>query len=236
MGEDYELVSETIEARTLVGLDYRDRRWERFTSIGSTFEGCSFRGTFFESASFGAGISMSVFERCDFTGSTISMGPAGRVRFRDCDFSDASIKNWFCHSVEVINCTFSGTLTKVVFNGAVPAANRAELGRASNAFEGNDFSRASLKDVAFRTGIDLRKQKFSLNDVGAWIVNADDVARLRSEVDHSPAGETRRAAELVLNGMEEDLRGGQEELFIQIMSYPRRLREVVHCLLKSLDS
>ena len=76
-----------------------------------------------------------------------------------CTFKDADFVQFFSHTVEFVNCEISGIVRGAFINGAVPPEYISELGRKVNEFRGNDFSGATLVDVAFRTGIDLSLQE-----------------------------------------------------------------------------
>lgn len=82
-----------------------------------------------------------------------------------------------------MTCTFSGRLRKAVFNGTVPHDTRAMLGREHNEFGGNDFAAMDLLDVAFRTGIDLSKQRLPSGPEYLYLpAAADAIQRARAEV------------------------------------------------------
>lgn len=203
----------------------------QFSSDGGRFESCTFDKATIQSASFGAGRRMSEYIGCTFDGAKLRMGPGGYARFVDCSFEKTSIDHWFCFAVELVNCTFSGRLRKVIFNGQLRPDDAEICGRTTNQFEGNDFSRATLHDVGFRTGIDLTKQQ--LPDGDGYIFLSDAVHDLRNariaynawnDVDH------KKRVGGVLKVLEEDAAGGQRQLHVRVADYPRANRAAIRAL------
>ena len=96
---------------------------------------------------------------CSFDRATINSIAPGHARFERCTFKDADFVQFFSHTVEFVNCEISGVIRSAFFNGTVPPECVSALGRKVNEFRGNDFSGATLVDVAFRTGIDLSLQE-----------------------------------------------------------------------------
>lgn len=155
-------------------------------------------------------------------GRRMDMGPGGFSRFVRCSFHNVTIRNWICLSVEMIDCTFSGRLDTAVFNGTVPEDKRGIIGRASNEFHGNDFSAMNLVDVAFRTGIDLTKQVLPSGEDYLYLPQAAAaVARARSEVVSRDDQEMRRAATTIIQGLEYELSGGQNQLLLRLSDFYR---------------
>ncbi|HEX3828278.1 MAG TPA: hypothetical protein VHV82_13510 [Sporichthyaceae bacterium] len=118
---------------------------------------------------------------CGFEGATLQMGPGGYARVRGLLVRERGHRNWICFAVELVGCTFSGRLRKVLFNGTVPPEKQDTARRAANRFEDNDFSRADLLDVGFRTGIDLTRQRLpvggrSSSDPGGFIGGVAEAA------------------------------------------------------------
>jgi len=72
-------------------------------------------------------------------------------------FREATLIDFRCHDGELIDCVFSGMLKRSGFNGRVREPD-PYLGRERNEFRSNDFTAADLRDVAFRTRIDLDSQ------------------------------------------------------------------------------
>ncbi len=221
-----------LSGQRLVGADFGDRRLEQFSAEGCRFEGCRFDGTVIESASFGAGRSVSEYVGCNFAGAKLRMGPGGYARFVDCSFENVVIEHWFCFAVEVVGCSFSGRLKKVVFNGSVPSDQQEVAGRRANQFEGNDFSRAKLVDVGFRTGIDLTKQRLPAGEEYTYLGEAATaVRRARAAFNAWDDPEWKKHARGVLAVMEEDAAAGQGQLLIRLDDYPRASRPAIRTLL-----
>lgn len=221
-----------LSGQRLVGADFGGRRLEQFSAEGCRFEACRFDGAAIDSASFGAGRSVSEYVGCSFDGATLRMGPGGYARFVDCSFETVVIEHWFCFAVEVVGCAFSGRLKKVVFNGSVPSDKQEVAGRQTNQFEGNDFSRAKLVDVGFRTGIDLTRQRLPAGDEYTFLGDAATaVRRARTAYNAWDDPEWKKRARGVLAVMEEDVAAGQGQLLIRADDYPRESRPVIRTLL-----
>ena len=221
-----------LSGQRLVAADFGGKRLKQFSAEGCRFDRCRFDGAVIESASFGAGRRVSEYVGCSFDGATLRMGPGGYARFVDCAFEDAVIESWFCFAVEVIDCTFSGRLTKVVFNGSVPSDMQDVAGREINQFEGNDFARAKLADVGFRTGIDLTRQRLPAGDEYTYLDEAASaVRRARIAYNAWDDPEWKKHARGVLVVMEEDVAAGQGQLLIRLDDYPRASRPALRALL-----
>jgi uncharacterized protein YjbI with pentapeptide repeats len=139
--------------------DWSGRHFDNFVPVGCVFESCSFESCRFVQVCFGGGLEDSRYVNCSFDRSLIRATSPGNARFQSCSFLNVEIVEFLGHSIEMIDCSFSGVIRVAFFNGDVLADTAAELGRARNVFEGNDFSKARLDDVSFRTGIDLSRQK-----------------------------------------------------------------------------
>lgn len=221
-----------LSRQQLVSADFGDRDLAQFSAEGCRFEKCRFDNAVIESASFGAGRMTSEYVGCTFDGAKLYMGPGGYARFTDCSFEGTLIEGWFCFAVELVGCTFSGRLKKVVFNGSVPPEKHDVVGRQINQFEGNDFSRAKLIDVGFRTGIDLTKQRLPTGDDYVLLDDARAaVRRARSAFNAWDDPEAKKRARGVLAVMEEDVEAGQSQLLIRVDDYPRPARPSIQALL-----
>jgi hypothetical protein len=206
-----------LDHARLHGEDYSGRTLWQFASIGSHLHACNFDQTKIRSAAFGSGRETSEFVECTFDGARMNMGPGGFSRFVRCSFHNVTIRNWICFAVEMIDCKFSGRLETAIFNGTVPEDKRAIIGRASNAFHGNDFSAMDLRDVTFRTGIDLTKQILpSGKDYLFLPYAAAAVSQAKSRVVGWNDEEMRRAAMAIIQGLEYELLGGQQQLLLRV--------------------
>lgn len=235
-GTGYEPVRDedrvVLSGQRLVAVDLGGRRLEQFSAEGCRFEACRFDGAVIESASFGAGRLVSEYVGCSFDGAKLRMGPGGYARFVDCTFENSVIEHWFCFTVEIVGCTFSGRLKKVVFNGSVPSDKQGTAGRRVNQFEDNDFSRARLADVAFRTGVDLTRQRLPSGEEYAYIDDAAvAVRRARRAFNVWEDPEMKKRARGVLAVMEADVAAGQRQLFVRVDDYPRASRPAIRALL-----
>lgn len=225
-----------LSGQRLVGADFGGRHLQQFSAEGSTFEGCRFDSAVIDFASFGAGRSVSEYVGCSFDGSKLRMGPGGYARFISCTFEDAVIEHWFCFGVELVDCTFSGKLKKVVFNGEVPRDKREVVNRRYNQFENNDFSRARLNDVSFRTGIVLTKQQLPTGDEYRFLQDAPAAvkqARVAFNAWNDP--ESKKRVRGILAVMEEDVAAGQLQLLVRVDDYPRNSRPAIRSLLDAAE-
>jgi len=95
------------------------------------------------------------FERVQFR---IRAGVSvGLARFEHCTFRHCRFHEHFSFCADYVDCAFEGTIATAVFNGRglMDACN----GKV-NEFRGNDFTRARLRSVGFRTGIRIEDQKW----------------------------------------------------------------------------
>jgi hypothetical protein len=196
--------------------DFSGRELTQFGSIGSTLERCRFDGVRIEGGAFGAGRSTSQYIDCTFDGADIHFGAGGFARFVRCSFRDATVREWYCFTVELVECTFTGLLSHVIFNGAVPQDKRRVVRRKLNEFRGNDFSGAELINVAFRTGIDLDGQDLPSGSDYLYIADADAALQwARSEVAQWRDERLRRGAHGFLGTLLDELVGGQTQLLLR---------------------
>ncbi len=167
----------TLSGQRLVGADFSGTALEGFYSIGCSFNQCRFDEMMIESASFGAGRTVSEYVGCTFDGAKMYMGPGGYARFIDCSFANADLSHWACYAVEIVRCSFSGNIHNMLFSGQVPAEERQYLNRESNRFEGNDFAGARLSMVHFQNNVDLSKQRLPEGDDYLYLPDACGVLR-----------------------------------------------------------
>ena len=119
----------------------------------------------------------------------------------------------------------------------MPADKQDVVGRRTNEFEGNDFSRAKLVDVGFRTGIDLARQQLPSGD--GYILLADAagaVLRARRAFDTWDDPAAKKQAIGVLMTMEEDVAAGQRGLLLRVDDYPRAARTAIQSLLDAAQA
>ena len=221
-----------LSAQRLMDADFGGRRLSQFSADGCRFDRCRFDGAVVDSASFGAGRRVSEYVGCSFDGAKLRMGPGGYARFVDCTFENTVIEGWFCFAVEVVGCTFSGRLKKVVFNGSVPPDDQGVAGRKTNMFEGNDFSRAKLVDVDFRTGIDLTKQRLPVGEEYTYFGDAAAaVRRARIAYNSWEDPELKERARALLVLMERNVAAGQGQLLMRCDDFPRADQPAIRALL-----
>ncbi|NBE97507.1 hypothetical protein FE391_29915 [Nonomuraea sp. KC401] len=125
--------------------------------VGSTLTRCDFSGIRPAGPpTFGSGAEPTTYVECTFDRMPIEGGGAGRASFLRCSFLGVVIKDYRFADSQFTDCRFSGDLAAVIFSA------RPSLGfalRERNAFRGNDFSVAQLRDVDFRQGVDLHWQR-----------------------------------------------------------------------------
>jgi hypothetical protein len=205
-----------LDHARLHGEDYSGRTLWQFASIGSHLHACNFDQTKIRSAAFGSGRETSEFVECTFDGARMDMGPGGFSRFVRCSFHNVIVRNWICFEVEMIDCTFSGRLETAIFNGTVPEDARAIIGRAGNEFHDNDFSAIDFRDVTFRTGIDLTTQILPSGKDYLFLPHAAaTVSRAKSHVSDWNDQDMRRGAMAIIQGLEYELLGGQQQLLLR---------------------
>lgn len=217
----------SFENKELRREDFSEKRLEQFGSIGSRFISCRFEKMRVDNVLFGAGKELSEYIECSFDGLRFRSGFGGFARFVRCSFLNVDLRDWFCTSTEIIECTFSGRLRKAIFSGVVREDARSFIRREYNEFHGNDFSEMKLEDVAFRNGIDLTKQKLP-KDLGYLYLPEAEAAvrRARAQVITWRDLDKRREAMVLINILEEDIRNGQEQLFLRLDDYEKSTREV----------
>jgi len=232
-----------LDHARLHGENYSGRKLLQFASIGSHLRACNFDQTQIQSASFGSGRETSEFVECTFNGARMDMGPGGFSRFVRCSFHDVTIRNWICLTVEMIDCTFGGRLETATFNGTVPEDERALIGRAGNEFHGNDFSAMDFRDVSFRTGIDLTKQILPSGEDYLYFPHAASaVAQAKSRIARWDDDEMRRAGRAMIQGLEYELLGGQQQLLLRpsdrdgISGIPRKAVDSLFALLRAYSA
>lgn len=217
---------------------FSGRELDYFCAIASRFERCAFDSMRVSNMVFGGGPTDSIYLDCCFDGGRIVAASPGAARFERCSFRDVRFRELYSSKLEFVDCFFSGRIDKGYFNGAVPEDDRVELKRKLNAFRGNDFSAAELKDVDFRGGIDLSMQR--LPQGPDYLVLAPDaapaVAGVRSTVECLLDLELRAEALAVVQTLELTIRSGQRQLFIRTRGATtrsvRRGAELVYGLLR----
>ncbi|GAB3444385.1 hypothetical protein [Actinophytocola sediminis] len=188
---------------------YKSKRW---TVVESRFERCRFENVRVDYFCFGAGKVMSEYIDCSFDGSRIrALGP-GRARFVRCSFRDVRLTKWICKDAEFIDCVFTGVLREINFNAELYGQ---DIGRDRNRYEGNDFSGATLINVAFMGGVDLFDQKLPQGDGYVFLEHAEPVViaaldQAASWSESEEGDDVRASLETALDYV----RGGQRQLLM----------------------
>lgn len=224
--------------------DYSGRKLKHFVVIGSSLERCRFESAHIGDFLCGAGRELSEYVDCNFSCLRTSHMRGGFARFIRCSFKDVDIRDWFCFNAEFIDCVFTGRLRKCVFNGAVSEEDRSWVGRDRNDFRGNDFSGATLIDVAFRTGVDLERQRLPCGPDYLYVPNAAAaIVRAKEGLkDWMPGTEFHRQAMVIVDVYAQTIEVGQEQLFVSLSGlyakrsrFPREVVDTVVGLLRSQD-
>ncbi len=220
-----------LDHAKLTGEDFSGRKLLQLSVAGSRLVGCSFSKIRARSASLGEGREMSHYIDCTFDGSRLALRAGGFARFERCSFRDVDLRDWFCFAVELVDCTFTGRLRKAIFNGTVPAEQRSMAGRISNDFRGNDFSGMDLRDVGFRTGLDLTLQRLPTGSQYLYVEDATGaVHRARNAVAHWEDLALRREAMVLIEILESEISEGQRQLLLRKDDYSSFPGEAIDAL------
>ena len=220
-----------VEQERVVERDFSKLKLTKFTAVEASFVRCRFERMRIKDGSFGSGRGMSEYLDCSFDGSHIKAPAPGRARFARCSFQGVRLRDWTCRAAEFIDCVFAGEGRDLIFTGSVAPDAASELGRSVNEFRGNDFSEMTLRDVAFRGGIDLTDQVLPSGDDYLLVLHAAQaIARVRDEVRFWDDGR-REEALAFLRYLSTEIEMGQEQLFLRLDDYKgpyeeRNLREL----------
>jgi hypothetical protein len=208
-----------LDRKKLVRSDFSEMNLESYLSIGSRFMQCSFRNVRIRDAVWGAGKTRSEYVECCFDGAKFRSIAPGDARFVRCSFRGVRIYEFFAFRIEFIDCVFSGRIDKGFLNGARERKKFSFFAKTRNEITGNDFSDCDLRDFGFRTGIDLDKQKLPMGSQYLYIADVSKVLRVtRPIINLWEDTEVRRLAMILLDGMEHDLKAGQEQQILRIPS------------------
>lgn len=215
-----------LKAGTYLGEDFSGRRLSDLTIVESRFDSCHFDRIVTETAIFGAGRAQSVYTDCSFVGLKVQQAiPVGNARFVRCDFRNVNLKKWFSHAAEYVDCVFSGTIQKAVFDGEVSSADREFLSRSHNEFSGNDFRGVTLRDVSFRTGVELHRQLLPGPPEYTLVEDLDaGIAAAEQEVATWDDAKLQARARAWLNVSRGDLAKGQGQILVNMTELTRFLR------------
>jgi hypothetical protein len=223
----------TLENEIFEDSDFSDTKLVGFQSIKSRFRRCRFEGMQVEDATFGAGKDVSEYVECSFDRSRLRAPVVGQARFVACTFRDVRLHEWFARDAEFVDCVFSGRAEKALFFGAPDEERRDELGRSTNEFVGNDFTGMELRDVDFRHGVDLTKQRLPngkeyliVEDARRAVVGARDAVRFWDD------DRDREYALDLLRELMWEVEDGQEQFLLRVSEWkrPQRRRAVFELL------
>ena len=153
-------------------VDFRGQHIAKVVAVGSTFDGCDFRGASVDSGVLGH-LPAVVYRNCNFAGAHLKRVSPLMARFEWCTFDHAALDDWSAVCAEFVSCHFAGRLVRVKFCGRPlgPCAKLLAGTRSINEFTGNDFSRADLLDCRISGGIDLTKQTWPSSSEYVFVDN-----------------------------------------------------------------
>jgi uncharacterized protein YjbI with pentapeptide repeats len=206
-----------LRKRRFVDENFSNLNLEHFDAERCHFIRCKFEKVRFSSAAFASGRSQSTYVDCSFDGARIRSGPIGPARFEHCSFLDVVLSDWFCMEAEFVDCIFTGEIRGGWFNGTVLNEEMQKaLGRNRNEISGNDFAGVKLIDVAFRTGVDLTRQRLPSSPEYVFLPDARDALnRATTRVRQWPDGEERVGAVSMLKTLSSELEHGQRQLLLR---------------------
>ena len=217
---------------TFEGVDFSGKKADSFSAINCQFISCNFDKMIVKNACFGGGMEQSKYFDCSFNEAKFKASAPGNARFERCSFRRVNLEEFQCKAVEFIDCTFSGSIKKSFFNGALHPQDLIYSLRKTNDFVGNDFSQVSFKDVGFRTGIDLRKQKLPVTGNYVYIEDGEAfIQRMREKYLTEADLTLREQVFLVLKILQFATQGGQQQLFISKEDFPKSVNLGVKAIL-----
>jgi len=214
---EIEIFNKVIKSKVFSG-----EKLSKFIAAESEFIDCSFEGMNIKDICFGAGIQKTKYINCSFDNSTFSSNVPGVARFEGCSFKNIKIKKFFCVDVEFVDCVFSGEIKQGNFLGV----NKPLNGKPKvNEYRNNDFSQLNLVDVGF-VSIDLTLQKFPKND---YLILITDMTKflLACEIKAKSISDINLYdnAKLVINILSLESEGGNNQLLLDLNSFPKRLQK-----------
>jgi len=220
---DIEIFNQRLKSESFSG-----QKVSKFIAVESEFLDCYFQDMNVKDMCFGGGIKQTKYVNCTFDNTTFSSSVPGVARFENCSFKNVMVKKFFCVDVEFISCVFSGEIKHGNFVGIHRGIDGATK---INEFKDNDFSGLILGDVGF-TDIDLSLQKFPKNgglavisDVSSFLSNA------KSEVEKIADHAMYDSAVKVLKILEMESDGGNNQLLVDKLSFPKKLQEAAELVL-----
>jgi hypothetical protein len=206
-----------VEGKRLVNEDFSEKDLKYFCTIRSHFLRCSFREIQIEDASWGGGKRQSEYVECCFDGAKFRSAVPGSARFVRCTFRDVRIYEFYADRVELVDCVFSGRIDGGYLNGTREGTRFRFFERRKNEICGNDFSQCDLRDFAFRTGVDLTRQKLPGGPQYLYLEDAGQaLEKSRTVVASWEEREIRRLATVLLDSVEMDLKAGQKQQFFRL--------------------
>lgn len=198
----------------LEGADFSGRNLTTFSVAESRLTRCRFNEVRAPVGSLGGGYRATYYVDCHFDGMKLKKVLPGRATFLACSFQDVHIGEFYAQNAEFVDCVFSGTLKKAIFS-AVPLEYDERLGRKTNEYRGNDFSRAHFGDVSFRRGVDLGKQRLPVGPEYVYIGAADAaVARAEAAIESWSDEYSAKNVQIVLRVLKLEIARGQRDLFV----------------------
>lgn len=192
-----------------------------FGALGCLFEECDFSEMRVPAMTFASGTEPTRYVACKFDGSKIKAVVVGQARFERCSFLNVDITGLFGHATEFVDCIFSGVLRNSVFFGRVFGNQAAYTSRRINEFRNNDFSAMTFVGVDFRHGVDLSQQRLPAGEQYLYLAAAaEKLSALRQKYLQQPSSTRRQEVFEFLQFPEEQLRDGQQSLFLSKDLWP----------------
>jgi hypothetical protein len=238
-----------IEDQQVEDVDYSDQRVDYLAVTAPRLRRCRFERLRLVEATLSGGGVVSEYVDCSFDGSRFAIVFPGSARFTRCTFRQVTINEWFGDQAELIDCVFTGKIKKTVFWGRpnssrklietqrtlreqqglppMTAEQEAVLLREANEFRGNDFSGATLHDVAFRGGIDLSAQRLPTGPDYLYLPDAASaIAHAVEAVTGWPDDDRKKLGLRLLDIFTSELKGGQQQLLLDRTTF-RRHKDVI---------
>ncbi|KPV93713.1 hypothetical protein AN214_04251 [Pseudoalteromonas sp. P1-9] len=220
---DIEIFNQRLKSESFSG-----QKVNKFIAVESEFLDCSFQDMIIKDICFGGGTKQTKYVNCTFDNTSFSSNVLGVARFENCSFKNVKVKKFFCIDAEFINCVFSGEIKQGNFVGK----HRDVDGKTrTNEIQDNDFTGLVFGDVGF-TNIDLSMQKFTQNENLAVITDVSSfISNIKSEVEKITDFAMYDSAVKVLTILEMESDGGNNQMLVDKLSFPKKLQEAAELVL-----
>ena len=204
------------EATTVERQDFRGLQFDKWTAVACRFVECDFSSSQIEDMCFGGGTATTVYERCKFDGARLGLVAPGVARFVECSFREMIIRDANFADAEFVRCVFSGRLTHIQFWANRPVTGSQRFDRTCNEIVDNDWSGCVFKDVSFRGGVDLARQRLPDGPEYVRLQTGADARGRISELSRGWTPSGRRYAEAIRVVLENEATHGQVEVLANV--------------------